>query len=71
MTDLLKTALLLEEKADSLPRDSSRRTHLLGIAKAARQIALAKAAGQDSADRAQSDDADGARIGKTASGEAR
>jgi hypothetical protein len=44
MVDLIKTALLLEEKAADLPHGSTRRAHLLGIAETARQLGLAKTA---------------------------
>lgn len=40
MSTYLKTALLLEERAASLPRESARRAHLLALAMASRQIGL-------------------------------
>jgi hypothetical protein len=40
MPDYLRTALLLEEKAAKLPRAHPQRIHLLGLAKATRQVAL-------------------------------
>jgi hypothetical protein len=46
MADYLKTALLLEEKAAKLPRDNPQRTHLLGLAKATRQVAFEQAAAE-------------------------
>ena len=40
MLDYLRAALLLEEKAATLPHGSSRRGHLLAIAKASREMGL-------------------------------
>lgn len=40
MTDFLRTALLLEEKAAKLPRDSEQRAYLLAMATAARRLGL-------------------------------
>lgn len=40
MADFLKTALLLEEKASKLPRDSYRRAEVLAFAQAARRLGL-------------------------------
>lgn len=44
MAYYLETALLLEEKAARLPRESERRARLLALAKASRQIGLDEAA---------------------------
>lgn len=43
MVDYHRTALLLEEKAATLPHGSSRRAHLLAIAKASREMGLDQA----------------------------
>jgi hypothetical protein len=40
MLDYLRAARLLEEKAATLPHGSSRRAHLLAIAKASRDMGL-------------------------------
>lgn len=46
MIDYLRTALLLEEKAAKLPADNPQRAHLLGLAKATRQVALEQRAAE-------------------------
>ncbi len=51
MADYLRTALLLEEKAATLPQDSPRRAQLLGLAKAARQLGLEEAAKREAINR--------------------
>ena len=40
MPDFLRTALLIEEKASKLPRDSEQRAYLLAVATAARRLGL-------------------------------